>query len=253
MAYSGANEAKAARESLGEALAALQQEPNLPDDVMAVASNVASAVNSLFEAERASTEPDGKAATKAALGSLSQTLALLQDVQEGHPGVGRASGVIAKAMSALYPLTTVPSRAPSRPAQSMAPGASQAPGAAEPVPRAAPVPSSPAAPRTQLEANIGATTESNFFVGFSGEIAEGGVFLGTYEVLPQGTPIDLLVTLPGGFETRIDGFVWFVRDPLDLASEAHPGMGIKFERLEGDQRELILRFIRKRAPMFYDE
>ncbi|HJK98409.1 MAG TPA: hypothetical protein RMF84_14355 [Polyangiaceae bacterium LLY-WYZ-14_1] len=247
MGYSGAGEARSVRESLGEALAALQQDPNLPEDVMAVASNVASAVNSLFEAERASTELDGKAATKAALGSLSQTLALLQDVSADHPGVSRASQVIAQAMSTLYPLTTVPSRAPSVPS----PGSGAPPG--QTVPKAAPVPAAPAQPRTQLEANIGATTESNFFVGFSGEIAEGGVFLGTYEVLPQGTPIDLLVTLPGGFETRIDGFVWFVRDPLDLASEAHPGMGIKFERLQSDQRELILRFIRKRAPMFYDE
>ena len=30
-------------------------------------------------------------------------------------------------------------------------------------------------------------------------------------------------------------------------------MGVKFEQLSGEQRELVLRFIRKRAPMFYDD
>lgn len=232
MGYSGAREAKSARESLGEALGALQQDPNLPDDVMAVASNVAQAVNSLFEAERASTEPDGRSSARAALGSLSQTLALLQDVRQGHPGVTRATEIIAKTMSTLHPLT----RASMSPSQQSMPAAAGDTGT-----------------RTQLEANIGATTESNFFVGFSGEISEGGVFLGTYEVLPLGTAVDLLVTLPGGFETRIDGRVAFARDPLDFSADAHPGMGIRFDALAQDQRDLILRFIRKRAPMFYDD
>lgn len=229
MAYSGAQDARGARENLGEALGALQQDPNLPEDVMAVASNVAQAVNSLFEAERASTEPDGRSAAKSALESLSQTLALLQDVREGHPGVAHATEIIAKTMSTLHPLT----RASASPSQASVPASSGA--------------------RTELEANIGATTESNFFVGFSGEISEGGVFLGTYEVLPLGTAIDLLVTLPGGFETRIDGHVAFARDPLDFSADAQPGMGIRFDRLAQDQRDLILRFIRKRAPMFYDD
>ena len=104
-----------------------------------------------------------------------------------------------------------------------------------------------------VEANIGATTESNFYVGFSGEIAEGGVFLATYEVLSQGTKVKALVTLPGGFEFTTHGWVRFVRDPFDLNSEAEPGMGIQFEGLDGQSRELVLRFIRKRPPMFFDD
>jgi uncharacterized protein (TIGR02266 family) len=107
--------------------------------------------------------------------------------------------------------------------------------------------------REQVEANIGATTESNFFVGFSGEIAEGGVFAATYATHPRGTPIEVLVTLPGGFETKINGVVRFVRDSMDFGSDSEPGMGVQFEGLTAEQRELILRFIRKRAPMFYDE
>ena len=68
-----------------EHLEALQQDPNIPSDVMAVAQNIAQVVGALFEAERASSEPDGKSCVKNALGTLSQTLALLQDVRRQTP------------------------------------------------------------------------------------------------------------------------------------------------------------------------
>jgi len=301
MTYSGANQARSARESLGKALAALQEDPNIPPDVMAVAQNIAQAVSALFEAERASSDLDGKACVRNALGSLSQTLALLQDVRGEHKGIGVATQVIAQSMSSLYPLTTVPSRAPgpglapppqqaiprAAPAPAFGQTAPQPPAFGQPAPQAPvfgqsapqpppafgqpapqapafgqPAPQAPAgqqAPyraqqgRTSVEANIGATTESNFYVGFSGEVSEGGVFLSTYEVLAKGTAVDLLVTLPGGFELRAGGTVRFVRDPLDFSADSEPGMGIQFDQLSPQDRELILRFIRKRPPVFYDE
>ena len=279
MTYSGAATASSSREQLGKALEALQQDPNIPDDVMAVAQNIAQAVGALFEAEKASSEPDGKSSVKAALGNLSQTLALLQDVKSEHAGVGVATEAIAQTMSKLYPLTTVPSRMappitdadktledPKVPkaagvpaeAQSFSQPPQQQP-APEPVdhqrmsmPKVAPKPSGA---REKIEANIGATTESNFFVGFSGEISQGGVFLATYEVLAKDTSVNVLVTLPGNFEFRVDGWVRFVRDPFDLNSDdgAEPGMGVQFENLPQDARELVLRFIRKRPPMFFDD
>ena len=142
MSYSGAAKAQEAREGLGTALEALQQDSDIPDDVLAVAQNIAKAVGALFEAERASSETDGKACVKNALGSLSQTLALLQDVTQ-HKGIEVATEVLAKAMSLLYPLTTVPSISP---AAAAAAPAAQVPAAA-PVPReAAPQPPQAAAP-----------------------------------------------------------------------------------------------------------
>lgn len=274
MSYSGAQQANEAREALGQALAALQEDPNIPEDIMAVAQNIAQSVGALFEAEKATSEPDGKASVRNALGSLSQTLALLQDVRSQHQGIQVATEVIAKAMSTLYPLTTQPSRvppagpgaqqAPSVPqaapvpadlghaSTQAAPQAEQQPAAQQPQP-ARPQPEVPAGERQAVEVNIGATTESNFYVGFSGEVAEGGVFCATYEVVPQGTPVHMLVTLPGGFEFRANGTVRFVRDPMDFSAEAEPGMGIQFDNLDPQERELVLRFIRKRPPMFYDE
>jgi len=320
MSYSGAQTAKTSRENLGRALAALQEDPNIPPDVLAIAQNIAQAMAALFEAERAAGEPEGKAAIKRGLGVVGQTLALLQDVRGQHRGIQIATESIAQTMSALYPLTTKASMLPpampgpgmggapmmgapapgfSPPQQPMAPGIAYAPTQVQP-PRAAPpqqawqpapqqpyppppqqpvanpyaapaIPTtSPAQPayqpaaqagayraenkeRVPVEVNIGANTDSNFYVGFSGEISEGGVFCATYNIQPRGTGMRVLVTLPGNFEKHVNGFVRFVRDPMDLTAESEPGMGIQFEGLDPEARELILRFIRKRAPMFYDE
>ena len=308
MGYSSAAEARQARETLGKALEALQVETDVPEGVFGITQNVAKSIGALFEAEFASTEPDGKTCVKNALGTLSQTLALLQDVKSEHRAVRTTTETIADVISILFPLTNTASarpEAPSEPptserpasgtpsqsaqpqsaARSDRPGsprsASQpsAPGAA-PAARAVasrppsnrpasgrppsglptPLPTSmlpPPAPiptgkRQAVEANLGATTQSNFYVGFSGEIAHGGVFLATYEALPKDTSVTMLVTLPGGFEFECYGYVRFVRDPMDSTSESEPGMGIQFEGLSEETRELVLRFIRKRPPIFYD-
>ncbi len=317
MGYSAADDARSARESLGRALEVLQQEPDVPQEVFAVTQNVAQAIGALFEAEHASTEPDGKTCVKSALGTLSQTLALLQDVKSEHESVLTATENIADVISVLFPLTNKPSTRPAKPddsvpseesspppakASSTPPASARAAGrsvSSRPVsgapisspaskppsvrpsdrprsnrpltgkpsssPRSrqaspAAIPKSmlpPPAPvprgeRRRIEANLGATTQSNFYVGFSGEIAHGGVFLATYEALPKDTSVSMLVTLPGGFEFECDGYVRFVRDPMDFASESEPGMGIQFEELSNEGRELALRFVRQRPPMFYD-
>jgi uncharacterized protein (TIGR02266 family) len=285
MTYSGAAQAAESRALLGTALEALQKDPKVPKDVLAVAENLAGAVGALFEAEKATSDLDGKASVKHAMGSLSQTMALLQDVKSEHDGIQLATRMLAQVMSKLYPLATVPTLRPSMapPGGVVAINLATAPTALA-QPHAAPVakhagasaalqPTAPAVqpaaaakpsvkppaaakaaytgPREKLEANVGATTESNFFVGFSGEISEGGVFIATYATFAVGTPVEVLVTLPGGYSSTIPGAVRFVRDPMDMDSE--PGVGVGFDKLTQEQRDLILRFIRKRAPLFYDE
>jgi uncharacterized protein (TIGR02266 family) len=256
MTYPGATAAAESRALLGKALEALQQEANLPPDVLSVTENIARAVGALFEAERASSEVDGKASVKHAMGSLSQTMALLQDVKGDHHGIAVATQTLAQVMGKLFPLSQSPTHRPSAP--SVAHAATIASIPPNRVPSGPPQAqkdrlSTPLAsgPREKLEANVGATTESNFYVGFSGDISEGGVFVATYLTLELGALVDVLVTLPGGFESSIPGIVRFVRDPMDMESE--PGIGVRFEKLTAEQRELILRFIRKRPPMFYDD
>ena len=112
MGYSSAGEARQARESLGKALEALQQDADIPEEVLGITQNVAKSIGALFEAEYASTEPDGKTCVKNALGTLSQTLALLQDVKSAHTGVQSATESIADVISILFPLTNKPSVRP---------------------------------------------------------------------------------------------------------------------------------------------
>ena len=83
-----------------------------PKEVLGIVQNVAKSVGALFEAEYASTEPDGKTCVKNALGTLSQTLALLQDVKSEHSGVQSATESIADVISILFPLTNKPSVRP---------------------------------------------------------------------------------------------------------------------------------------------
>jgi uncharacterized protein (TIGR02266 family) len=259
MVYAGAAQAAESRKLLGSALEALQKDPNIPKDVLQVAENIAGAVGALFEAEKATSDLDGKASVKHAMGSLSQTMALLQDVKISHAGITEATNALAQVMSKLYPLAQVPTMRPSNPAVARTVAASSTPAAKSIAPSARPaaakVPSSkpkPAytGPREKLEANVGATTESNFFVGFSGEISEGGVFIATYATFDVGAPVEVLVTLPGNFHFTVPGEVRFVRDPMDMDSD--PGIGVGFETLSNEHRELILRFVRKRPPIFFD-
>ena len=251
MTYSGAKIAAESRELLGGALEALQQDSNVPPDVLGVATNIAQAVGALFEAERASSDVDGRASVKHAMGSLSQTMALLQEVKTQNAAIEGATKALAQVMGKLFPLAQAKSIIPPRPGGSLPP-AKSIPAAAIPAEAApAPVMTVPPGTRAGLEANIGATTESNFFVGFSGDISDGGVFVATYASLPLGGKVSVPVTLPGGYEQSIPGTVRFVRDPMDMDSE--PGIGVKFDRLGAEARELILRFIRKRPPLFYDE
>src|ERR1700755_3626378 len=91
MTYSGAAQAAESRALLGTALEALQKDPKIPKEVLAVAENLAGAVGALFEAERASSDVDGKSSVKHAMGSLSQTMALLQDVKSDHEGIADAT------------------------------------------------------------------------------------------------------------------------------------------------------------------
>ena len=90
--YSGAQKAQQARETLSKALKSLQEEKDVPQDVMQVTEHIAQSVGALFEAERASTERDGRSCVKSSIGYLSQTLALLQDARDKHKGIGRGGG-----------------------------------------------------------------------------------------------------------------------------------------------------------------
>jgi uncharacterized protein (TIGR02266 family) len=108
-------------------------------------------------------------------------------------------------------------------------------------------------PRVALETRVDMASDSNFYTGFSEDISQGGLFVATYSLQPIGTSIALAFDLPGGRNVNASGSVRWIRDILDLDDPSCPGMGIGFEELSPDDKQVIEQFMRNRPPIFYTE
>ncbi len=103
-------------------------------------------------------------------------------------------------------------------------------------------------PRRKLEAEIGLNSQSQFYVGFSEDLSDGGLFVATYERIPLDSAVHVSFELPSGTRVSTAGRVVWVRE----ASEEHaPGVGVAFDSLSEEEREAILEFVRERPPLFY--
>jgi uncharacterized protein (TIGR02266 family) len=104
-------------------------------------------------------------------------------------------------------------------------------------------------PRQTVEIEVGISSESNFFVGFTENVSEGGVFVATYALKPVGAHVDVVLTFPSGASIQVPGVVRWLRD---ASSEGWPGMGVQFEQLSPEDETNIRKFLSLREPMFYD-
>lgn len=108
------------------------------------------------------------------------------------------------------------------------------------------------ATRIDAELDIGFGSDNNFYTGFSENISEGGIFIVSYEARKLGDRLIVRFTLPGyDHPIEVTAEVKWVRE-RDEASDTKPGYGLQFVDLGESDREVIERFIRKRAPMFFD-
>jgi uncharacterized protein (TIGR02266 family) len=106
--------------------------------------------------------------------------------------------------------------------------------------------------RVAAEIEIGFQSESNFYTGFSENISEGGVFIATYHKHELGERHKVKLSLPGieqPVEVHVE--VRWVRE-ADPAHDVKPGYGLQFVELTDAARAVIERFVRKRAPIFYE-
>lgn len=100
-----------------------------------------------------------------------------------------------------------------------------------------------------IKVDLGIASDSQFYADLSGRV--GGVFAATMLVAPQGSPVELVVSIPNAGSFRANGTVQFVRASAD---DQLPGLGIAFTKIEGSDYELAVTFCRGfRAPLFYDE
>jgi uncharacterized protein (TIGR02266 family) len=108
-------------------------------------------------------------------------------------------------------------------------------------------------PRHEVQLEVCASCESNFYLGFTENLSEGGLFMATFALQPVGASIDLTLCLPdGGEPVQLSGFVRWVRD-YSPSSNVSPGMGIQFDCLDDMTATRIRYFLVQRAPLFYDD
>jgi uncharacterized protein (TIGR02266 family) len=107
--------------------------------------------------------------------------------------------------------------------------------------------------RHDVELEVSLESESNFYMGLTENLSEGGLFIATHLVKPIGTQIEVSFKLPHVAEAiKAVGTVRWIR-VYSETSDGMPGMGVRFERIEQQQVEQIREFLAARAPLFYDE
>src|SRR5438552_14188803 len=95
-------------------------------------------------------------------------------------------------------------------------------------------------------------SESNFFLGFTENLSEGGVFVATHALSDIGSSVDLVIALADERPIRANGTVQWVRADSE-ANSTVPGMGFRFDDLSASDARRIAEFIWTRAPLFFDD
>jgi uncharacterized protein (TIGR02266 family) len=107
--------------------------------------------------------------------------------------------------------------------------------------------------RVALKTQVDLSSDSNLFTGFGTNISEGGLFVATLSVVPVGTPVDLLFSLPGGTRLSVQGEVRWIREVNDRTPDVFPGVGVRFVELPTEAAEALHRFVQSREPLFYPD
>jgi len=107
--------------------------------------------------------------------------------------------------------------------------------------------------RCAVELEVTLESESNFYLGLTENISEGGLFIDTHLFKPIGTPVSVTLKLPNSPQAfTATGTVRWIRQYSET-SDTVPGMGVRFEDLTPEQTALIREFVATRAPLFHDE
>lgn len=243
-----AHPAEEAKELIGQALGAVQDDPAAGSQLELLAKTLAGAQRHLFEAKNLGpTEAKSVTQMRGAMESLAQGLQILQDIQTGSDAVAIAAKSIAKSLAALYSATQ---DAPAPPDASPEPVTAHGPGAAPP-------PTLDDKRRKtiqlQLDSVLDYHGDTHFYTGLSGSIDEGGIFVATFDAKPINSKVAVKFTLPSGENVVTRGVVRWMREYNPDNPDVVPGMGVKFFELSRRDRKAIEKYIAQRAPLFYDD
>ena len=108
--------------------------------------------------------------------------------------------------------------------------------------------------RHAVEVEVSLTSESNFYMGFTENVSEGGIFVATYDFAPMGADVEFDLRLPGMADpVTCRGEVRWIREFNPAAQDVMPGMGIEFKNISRKTEAVIKHFVRSRDALFYDE
>jgi uncharacterized protein (TIGR02266 family) len=106
--------------------------------------------------------------------------------------------------------------------------------------------------RADIEIDISLESETNFYMGLTENLSEGGLFIATHAVRPIGATVEVSFSLPDcEGRIRAKGTVRWVRLFGD-ASDTSPGMGLRFDEISAEGQAEVRKFIEKRPPLFHD-
>ncbi len=95
------------------------------------------------------------------------------------------------------------------------------------------------------------STGASFYTGFTENISSGGLFISTYEFLPElGDRFTVEFSLPNGRKIEAEVEVAWIREFSPLNPEISPGFGCKFLRLSPEDEAAINEYISKEGSLF---
>ena len=107
--------------------------------------------------------------------------------------------------------------------------------------------------RHNVELEVTMESETNFYMGLTENLSEGGLFIATHVLKPLGTQIEVSFKLPDAPDSiKVMGTVRWLRE-YSPTSDTSPGVGVRFEQIEQHQVEHIRNFLAARDPLFHDE
>jgi type IV pilus assembly protein PilZ len=111
----------------------------------------------------------------------------------------------------------------------------------------------PRPPRLEYELPVAYQSVSGFITDWAVNISRGGLFINTKKPLSVGTPVKLIVSLPGTkFPFDLTGRVTRINTPHDGANHV-PGMAIEFVNVDDAKRTLIEDFVERLRTEMPDE
>jgi uncharacterized protein (TIGR02266 family) len=105
--------------------------------------------------------------------------------------------------------------------------------------------------RFSIELEVSLTSDSNFYMGLTQNLSNGGLFVSTHLVKPVGTEVEVTLRVPtSDAPLALRGVVRWVREFQH--GEAWPGMGIQFENPSAGDLRVVEDFLATRTPLFFD-